>query len=123
MERRGLAKSPESPTPAVIPVKAGNTMAKTKKNESGFSKPLKRLTDPMAAPSTGDPRKKNRSERTRMPTTTQRARTPRLAPRVTTNTANPITAGRETIRGSHPKPVAFWNHCPSGEKASAKAIM
>ena len=34
MERRGLARSPERPTPAVIPVKAGKQMAKTSMNGS-----------------------------------------------------------------------------------------
>ena len=32
----GFFRSPDSPTPAVIPVKAGKTMAKTTKNSWGF---------------------------------------------------------------------------------------
>jgi hypothetical protein len=37
IERLGLLRSPESPTPAVIPVKAGKQIAKTRKNGSAFS--------------------------------------------------------------------------------------
>ena len=34
MDLLGLARSPDRPTPAVIPVNAGNIIAKTKKNGS-----------------------------------------------------------------------------------------
>ena len=38
----GSARSPESPTPAVIPVNAGNTIAKTSMKESGPARSEKR---------------------------------------------------------------------------------
>ena len=41
IERRGLRRSPDSPTPAVIPVNAGKQMAKTSMKESAPSIPLK----------------------------------------------------------------------------------
>ena len=34
---RGSRRSPDRPTPAVIPVNAGKQIAKTRKNESGIS--------------------------------------------------------------------------------------
>ena len=37
IDLRGFFKSPDSPTPAVIPVKAGKIMAKTTKNVSALS--------------------------------------------------------------------------------------
>ena len=40
MDRDGFFRSPESPTPAVIPVKAGNIMAKAIKKLPGLRIPI-----------------------------------------------------------------------------------
>ena len=75
----GFFKSPDKPTPAVIPVNAGKTIANTIKNFWGF---IKALSNNPTEPETliGLPRKKKTSEINKTATTIYNAFTPRLAP-------------------------------------------
>ena len=74
------------------------------------------------APATGRPSRNVPSERARIPTTTQRAFTPRLAPRVSIRPSSSRIPGSETILGSKPIPSAERSTGSSGRNASAKAI-
>ena len=66
----GFLKSPERPTPAVIPVNAGKITAKTVKNPSGFLtvENTEKPVSPISA--VGPPMKKLMSEKANIPTTT-----------------------------------------------------
>ncbi len=69
IDTRGWARSPDSPTPWVIPVNAGNTIAKVRKNGSWPSTRASQSTRPFAA-SVGAPAKNIPSETTSTANTT-----------------------------------------------------
>ena len=123
MERRGCARSPERPTPAVIPVNAGKTMAKTSMKGSGSARSEKTLTDSGRISSGPAPRKNIASESPRILATTQSAFTPRSAPFRSTTETRITVAGSDTILGSKGIPVRASKSGASGRTASAKAIM
>ena len=70
IERPGSLRSPERPTPAAMPVKAGKTMAKTMTKGSPLEMLAVRLMPPGSAPSRGVPSKKDTSESSSAITTT-----------------------------------------------------
>lgn len=94
IERDGFFRSPDSPTPAVIPVNAGKQIANTTKKPSGSLK----LDDQRRAPSwpaTGCPRKNRTSDTARTAHTTYSAPTPRSAPLVSIRRSNATVIGTE----------------------------
>ncbi len=117
IERRGFSRSPDRPTPAVMPVNAGKTMANTRMKGSA-RKPVGggELT---STPDGVPPSAKNASETARMLATTHRALTPSRAPRVSIKASNATIPGNDTIRGSNPRPRL----AARGPNDSAKAIM
>jgi hypothetical protein len=123
IDLRGCARSPDRPTPAVMPVNAGNTIAKTSMNASGLGRFVVNAIVAGRISSGPVPRKKTASEAPRMLATTQSALTPRSAPLRSTTVTRAAVAGSETMRGSNGRPVACSNNPPSGWNASAKAIM
>ena len=104
LDRRGFRRSPESPTPAVMPVNAGKIMAKTRKKLSGFET-LPSSETSAGALDVGFPRKNIPSEMTRIPTTTQNAETPMLAPRRIIRVERTSAAGIEIILVSGANPM------------------
>ena len=76
----GSLRSPESPTPAVIPVKAGNTIANILKKSPWSFIHLK--VSGALNPSTGPPAKNITSETARIATTMYKTAIPLLAPLV-----------------------------------------
>ena len=88
---RGFFKSPDKPTPAVIPVNAGKMMANTIKKSSGFLIVAKISTD-----SGGDedlPTKNMSNDMAKMDTTNHKAVTPIFAPFVSMIIKRMIVAG------------------------------
>ena len=83
IERRGFARSPDRPTPAVMPVKAGKTMAKTRKNGSASCDPGEQVERPGFKSLEGTAGKEHHQRATEHAATTHRALTPRSAPRKT----------------------------------------
>ncbi len=121
IDLRGFFKSPESPTPAVIPVNAGKIIAKTLKKLSGFAMWANGLMDGSAE--MGLPIKKATSDTPKMLTTTHNTVTPKLAPFLTITSSNRKVAGTLIIRTSGVMPVAFLNQSKSGVNAWEKAII
>ena len=123
MDLRGLARSPDRPTPAVMPVKAGKTMANTSMKGSASGICASRSKPWPSEPGSGLPMKSSSRELVSTMTTTHRARTPRSAPRVTISRTSSTVPGSDTMRGSKASPVWAVNQGAKGRKASAKAIM
>ena len=123
IDLRGFLRSPERPTPAVIPVNAGKTIAKTSMNRSPPSTPWKTADVPVASSGIAEPAKNITSDATSTATIPQSAPTPMLAPRVTTSSRSTAVPGSDTSRGSKGIPAQASNAGASGRNASAKAIM
>ena len=100
MLRCGFFRSPESPRPAIIPVKAGKMMAKTTAKLCGFSRVAVSWKMSGRIPSGAEPSRKAAMEPTRITETTHSTRTPRSAPFVSTSARSPSVAGTLTNRGS-----------------------
>ena len=120
----GSFKSPDKPTPAVIPVKAGKTIAKTLKKSSLLSTVAKRENPVPDISAVGLPIKKLKSDKPRIPTTTYRAFMPMFAPFNSNRVDNNNTAGILMKRLSEiSKPKLALIQLINGSKASAKAMI
>ena len=119
---RGLARSPDRPTPAVMPVNAGNTMANTTMNGSFSRSSLNRIGAWSSLPGTAWPSRKATNDTASTPTTTHRAATPMLAPLVSMSPSSSTMAGSEIIRGSNGIPIVDSINGASDRNASANAI-
>ena len=121
IDLRGFFKSPDKPTPAVIPVKAGKIMANTIKKLSALSI-FAKISNDFAASCEG-PKKNMIKEIASMDTTTQRAETPRLAPFFHITKRRIKVAGMLNIQVAGSKPDTSCIHENVGVKASEKAII
>ena len=118
---RGFLKSPDKPTPAVIPVKAGNIMAKTIK-KSSLSDTLTNtlcVSDEMEVL----PRKNKINDTARILTTPQRAVTPKFAPLRIITSKSITVAGILIIQVLGINPVVEFIQSNKGVKASENAII
>ncbi len=106
-----------------MPVKAGNTIAKTRMNESGESTRAKMREGSAVAEGSGEPSHSMMIETARSATTAHRAWMPIRAPRENTRMPSATVLGTETKRASKAIPVTSVNHGPSGWKAIPNAIM
>lgn len=93
MDLRGFFKSPERPTPAVMPANAGKIIANTTKNLSGFCT-LANMSKPAEPELVLElPIKNINNDKAKVVTTTQSTVTPNSAPLVIMRTSRRTVAG------------------------------
>ena len=130
MLERGSFKSPLSPSPAAMPVKAGNMKVKTSKNENRFTLSPDAVVNTSGMVARGLklglpgplPRKNRTNAENNNTTTMYKAFTPRLAPLPTINTVSKAITPRLTHIGSMATPWATSAQCNKSRQATVNAM-
>ena len=119
----GFFKSPDKPTPAVIPVNAGKQIAKTIKKFPEFRNELENNEVPDSAEYPVFPKKNSSNDKNNIPTTKYNVLIPMLAPFFKISKDKPIITGMLITWRGIGFPLKNWAvQLKKGSKASVNAI-